>query len=126
MRPTGAAPTPIWSNRTTPSNCLSWSKAWRSFGSSLTNRLSSSPTSHSLSPNQHLGRVVIPTLSKMAEIRQSGRQRVEIAAHSPVRLQWLSRATKKAETLVSAGFKKSGGNLLSRKLYNHYHRQDCV
>jgi hypothetical protein len=21
---------------------------------------------------------------------------------------------------------KTGGNLLSRKLYNHYHRQDCV
>ena len=32
---------------------------------------------------------------------------------------------KKAETLVSAG-EESGGNLLSRKLYNHYHRQGCV
>jgi hypothetical protein len=23
-------------------------------------------------------------------------------------------------------FRKTGGNLLSRKLYNHYHRQGCV
>jgi hypothetical protein len=33
---------------------------------------------------------------------------------------------KKAETKCFGFFKESGGNLLSQKLYNHYHRQDCV
>ena len=33
---------------------------------------------------------------------------------------------KKAETTCFGFLKESGGNLLSQKLYNHYHRQDCV
>ena len=34
---------------------------------------------------------------------------------------------EKAETILRFGFlERSGGNLLSRKLYRHYHRQDCV
>ena len=38
-----------------------------------------------------------------------------------------SRAHKCKSRNLCLGFsEKTGGNLLSRKLYNHYHRQDCV
>lgn len=38
----------------------------------------------------------------------------------------LDSCTKKKPDAWSGFLEKFGGNLLSRKLYNHYHRQGCV